>query len=84
MAWRQGQSYSEDLRARVLVAVGGDDAVDALSTGRDDQYPEIWQAGIQQSFLCKVIIASYEPDKPTPVHHSAGKLPCRPAAGSRG
>ena len=28
MAWRQGQSYSEDLRARVLVAVDGGMAAD--------------------------------------------------------
>jgi len=27
MAWRQGQSYSEDLRARVLAAVDGGIAV---------------------------------------------------------
>ena len=32
MAWRQGQSYSEDLRARVLVAVDGGMAARAVAS----------------------------------------------------
>src|SRR5260370_7315963 len=32
MAWRQGQSYSEDLRARVLVAVDGGMAARAAAS----------------------------------------------------
>jgi hypothetical protein len=31
MAWRQGQSYAEDLRARVLSAVDGDMAARAAA-----------------------------------------------------
>ncbi len=32
MAWRQGQSYSEDLRARVLVAIDGGLAVRVVAS----------------------------------------------------
>src|SRR6202158_56171 len=46
MAWRQGQSYSEDLRARVLAAIDGGMA--ARSAAR------VFRVGV--SYICKSLI----------------------------
>src|SRR5205807_5116080 len=41
MAWRQGQSYSEDLQARVLAAVDGGMAARAAASVLNDASPGI-------------------------------------------
>ena len=61
MAWRQGQSYSEDLRARVLVAVDGRMAARAAAS--------VFR--VSASYIYKALIRRRRTVKSAPVRGAA-------------
>jgi transposase len=69
MAWRQGQSYSEDLRARVLVAVDGGMAAPAVASVFRVSVSYIYKALIRRRCTGEVSASSrrgHRPCKLTP------------------
>ena len=74
MAWRQGQSYSEDLRARVLAAVDGGMAARAAARLFRVSVSYIYKALIRRRRTGKVSASSrrgHRPRKLTPVQEAA-------------
>lgn len=66
MAWRQGQSHSDDLRSRVLAAVDGDMAVRAAAS--------VFQVSI--SYIYKALIRRRTTGE-TAANRSRGHRPCK-------
>ena len=74
MAWRQGQSYSEDLRARVLVAVDGGMAARAVASVFRVSVSYIYKALIRRRRTGEVSASSrrgHRPRKLTPTQEAA-------------
>src|SRR6266849_11008248 len=74
MAWRQGQSYSEDLRARVLVAVDGGMAARAVASVFRGSVSYIYKALIRRRRTGEVSVSSrggHRPRKLTPTQEAA-------------
>lgn len=74
MAWRQGQSYSEDLRARVLAAVDGGMAARAAAGLFRVSVSYIYKALIRRRRTGEVSASSrrgHRPRKLTPVQEAA-------------
>ena len=74
MAWRQGQSYSEDLRARVLVAVDGGMAARAAASVFRVSVSYIYKALIRRRRTGEVSASSrrgHRPRKLTPAQEAA-------------
>ena len=74
MAWRQGQSYSEDLRARILVAVDGGMAARAAASVFRVSVSYIYKALIRRRRTGEVSASSrrgHRPRKLTPTQEAA-------------
>src|SRR4030088_2188213 len=74
MAWRQGQSYSEDLRARVLAAVDGGMAVRPAASVFRVSVSYIYKALIRRRRTGEVSASSrrgHRPRKLTPAQETA-------------
>src|SRR5512132_2040749 len=74
MAWRQGQSYSEDLRARVLAAVDGGMAARAAAAVFRVSVSYIYKAVIRRQRTGEVSASSrrgHRPRKLTPEQEAA-------------
>jgi transposase len=74
MAWRQGQSYSEDLRARVLAAVDGGMAVRAVAGVFRVSVSYIYKALIRRRRTGAVAASArrgHRPRKLTPAQEAA-------------
>ena len=77
MAWRQGQSYSEDLRARVLVAVDGRMAARAAASVFRVSASYIYKALIRRRRTGEVSASSrrgHRPRKLTPIQEAAERF----------
>ena len=74
MVWRQGQSYSEDLRARVLAAVGGGMAARAVAKLFRVSVSYIYKALIRRRRTGQVIASrrrGHRPRKLSPAQEAA-------------
>jgi transposase len=74
MAWRQGQSYSEDLRARVLPAVDGGKAARAAAKLFRVSVSNIYKALIRRRRTGEVSASTrlgHRPRKLSPVEEAA-------------
>ena len=84
MAWRQGQSYSEDLRARVLAAIDGGMAARAAASVFRVSVSYIYKALIRRRRTGEVSASSrrgHRPRKLTPTQEAG---PGEPYHGSPG
>src|ERR1051325_11368534 len=70
MAWRQGQSYSEDLRARVLAAVDGGMAARAASRVFRVSVSYIYKALIRRRRTGEVSASSRRGHRPRKLTHA--------------
>src|SRR3979490_3493219 len=75
MAWRQGQSYSEDLRARVLAAIDGGMAAPSAASVFRVSVSYIYKALIRRRRTGEVSASTrrgHRPRKLTPEREAAG------------